>query len=103
MNNFHSQCLYFADKMNMHEINQHYYEIKQKFEETKFNKHFSKGKTTKHRKGKVEKRMGKIKSSFRKICYIKYYKKQIWHNPNILNNLTDKKFDKGIESFLAYC
>ena len=102
MNKFHLYCLFYAFKEKTEKINELYKDAKKEFELTKFKKHFSKGKTTKHRKGKEEKKMGRTRSKFRKVCYIKYYKKMIAKNPDILSNLemVSNKSAKNVEDFL---
>lgn len=94
MNKFNFYSLYFASQENKNKILKLRDKIFLNFELAKHNKHFSRGKTTKHRNGKREKKFSLLKVRKRKISYILRYQKIIEQMPEVLENI--KKDDVKI-------
>lgn len=100
MNYYNLKCLFYAVHINDDEIQRLYEQIKQRFEKTKFSKHFLTGKTTSRRKGKKEKKMAYARNSLRKITNIIKFKKMIKQLPDLKNNLVDFYCRQSLQKFL---
>lgn len=95
----HEYCLYFAENTDFEVINKYNRIFSKKFDSLKFNKHFLKGKTTKHRKGKVEQKLAKYRNAVRLINIIIFYKKQMKGNKVIMESSLDY-CNKSLYNFL---
>lgn len=100
MNRFHCYALYFAVNSDINEIKRLRNNAFKEFELVKFNKHFSTGKTTIHRKGKKEKQYSFHKERTRKIKWIMTYRKIIKINPDVLQIIEDLKVKISLEEWL---
>lgn len=70
-------CLYYANTLSFDEIMKHHKYFVKKFELTKFKKHRSQGKTTKHRITKKEQELAKYRNAVQLGNLIIFYKKML--------------------------
>lgn len=70
-------CLYYANTLSFDEIMKHHKYFVKKFELTKFRKHRSQGKTTKHRITKKEQELAKYRNAVQLGNLIIFYKKML--------------------------
>lgn len=92
-------CLYYAKNLEFNEILKHHKYFVRMFEITKYKKHRSQGKTTRHRIAKKEQELAKYRTAVQLSNLIIFYKKQL-KNDKIINDLQIKKFNKSLYDFL---
>lgn len=93
------QCLYYARRNSIREIKEIHSVLSKAFETSKYNKHAFKGKTTRHRKGKVERKHAKCRYSVHLAALVIYYKKQLLNNKEV--NLEELECKKTLNEFLT--
>lgn len=98
MNKFNYYALYFAVTEDINKLIQLKRKASHSFEIAKFIKHIN-GKTTRHRKGIIEKKMSLLRQRVRKTSRIMMYIKEIKKNPDLIKNI-EKNETMTIEKWL---
>lgn len=90
MNKFNYYSLYFAVTEDINKLIPLRKKVNSAFEVAKFVKHL-KGKTTKHRKGIIEKKISLLRQRVRKMSRVMIYIKEIQKNPELITNINKKE------------
>lgn len=91
-------CLYFAQRTSYNRLIGLHKKLTKRFVSCKRRKHAFKGKTTKHRKGKVEQKLASCRYAVHLSATIIYFKKMIDENKTITEE--PNPTNKSIENFL---
>lgn len=91
-------CLYYAKNLEFNEILKHHKYFVKMFELTKYKKHRSQGKTTRHRVTKKEQELAKYRNAVQLGNLIIFYKKMIKDNKIVFE--TNIKTNINLYDFL---
>lgn len=91
-------CLYYANTLGFEEILRHHRHFVKKFELTKYKKHRSQGKTTKHRVTRKEQELSRYRSAVQLSNLIIFYKKMLKEDKFIFES--DVTTEQSLYNFL---